>query len=125
LESRLNAGQVNQLAVLNAQQTYLTAAVIRVQTEANRLADTAALFLALGGGWPATCTTPVWRKCAMGEGPPPISESRRLPSNASCTPDHLPRLIIARCGAHGTAFEPLRLARTSGGETNDQRNEGG
>jgi outer membrane protein TolC len=71
VQQQLNAGQVNQLAVLNAQQTYLTAAVIRVQTEANRLADTAALFMALGGGWPAACTTPVWRECAMGEGPTP------------------------------------------------------
>jgi NodT family efflux transporter outer membrane factor (OMF) lipoprotein len=68
VQQQLNAGQVNQLAVLNAQQTYLTAAVIRVQTEASRLADTAALFLALGGGWPAACTTPVWRECAMGDG---------------------------------------------------------
>jgi NodT family efflux transporter outer membrane factor (OMF) lipoprotein len=67
VEKMLNAGQVNQLAVLNAQQTYLTAAVIRVQTEANRLADTAALFMALGGGWPVTCTTRVWRECAMGD----------------------------------------------------------
>jgi NodT family efflux transporter outer membrane factor (OMF) lipoprotein len=71
VQQQLNAGQVNQLAVLNAQQTYLIAAVIRVQTEANRLADTAALFLALGGGWPATCTTPVWRECAMSESPTP------------------------------------------------------
>ena len=69
VQKQLNAGQVNQLAVLNAQQTYLTAAVIRVQTEANRLSDTAALFMALGGGWPATCTTPVWRECAMGDMP--------------------------------------------------------
>ena len=69
VEKQLNAGQVNQLAVLNAQQTYLTAAVVRVQTEANRLSDTAALFMALGGGWPAACTTPVWRDCAMGEVP--------------------------------------------------------
>jgi NodT family efflux transporter outer membrane factor (OMF) lipoprotein len=67
VEKQLNEGQVNQLAVLNAQQTYLTAAVIRVQTEANRLADTAALFMALGGGWPVTCTTRVWRECAMGD----------------------------------------------------------
>jgi outer membrane protein TolC len=35
VQQQLNAGQVNQLAVLNAQQTYLIAAVIRVQTEAN------------------------------------------------------------------------------------------
>jgi NodT family efflux transporter outer membrane factor (OMF) lipoprotein len=67
VEKQLNAGQVNQLAVLNAQQTYLVAAVVRVQTEANRLSDTAALFMALGGGWPITCTTPNWRQCAMGE----------------------------------------------------------
>ena len=71
VQQQLSAGQVNQLAVLNAQQTYLVASVIRVQTEANRLADTAALFLALGGGWPVTCTTPIWRECAMGEGQSP------------------------------------------------------
>jgi NodT family efflux transporter outer membrane factor (OMF) lipoprotein len=71
VQEQLKAGQVNQLAVLNAQQTYLVASVIRVQTEASRLADTAALFLALGGGWPVTCTSPVWRECAMGQGPIP------------------------------------------------------
>jgi NodT family efflux transporter outer membrane factor (OMF) lipoprotein len=71
VQQQLNAGQVNQLAVLNAQQTYLTASVIRVQTEANRLSDTAALFMALGGGWPVACTTSDWRECAMEEGPKP------------------------------------------------------
>jgi NodT family efflux transporter outer membrane factor (OMF) lipoprotein len=69
VQQQLNAGQVNQLAVLNAQQTYLTAAVVRVQTEANRLSDTAALFMALGGAWPANCTVPDWRQCAMGDPP--------------------------------------------------------
>jgi len=48
--------------------------VVRVQTEANRLADTAALFLALGGGWPAACTTPKWRECALGENPDPTTD---------------------------------------------------
>ena len=67
VQTQLNAGQVNQLAVLNAQQTYLTAAVVRVQTDANRLSDTAALFMALGGGWPVGCTSSDWRQCAMGE----------------------------------------------------------
>jgi len=67
VQSQLNADQVNQLAVLNAQQTCLVAAVTRVQAEANRLADTAALFMALGGGWPADCAGSDWRKCAMGE----------------------------------------------------------
>lgn len=67
VQTQLNAGQVNQLAVLNAQQTYLIASVTRVQAEASRLADTAALFMALGGGWPADCTAHDWRQCAMGE----------------------------------------------------------
>jgi NodT family efflux transporter outer membrane factor (OMF) lipoprotein len=65
VEKQLNAGQVNQLAVLNAQQTYLTASVTRVQAEAGRLSDTAALFMALGGGWPAGCKTSDWRVCAI------------------------------------------------------------
>jgi outer membrane protein TolC len=73
VQKQLSAGQVNQLAVLNAQQTYLTAAINRVQTEANRLSDTAALFMALGGGWPVGCTTPVWRECAMGDAPVQIA----------------------------------------------------
>src|SRR5579863_3020176 len=76
VEKQLNEGQVNQLAVLNAQQTYLTAAIIRVQTEANRMADTAALFMALGGKWPATCVVPDWRECAMGEPPSVIAAAK-------------------------------------------------
>jgi NodT family efflux transporter outer membrane factor (OMF) lipoprotein len=76
VQTQLDAGQVNQLAVLNAQQTYLTASVSRVQAEASRLADTAALIMALGGGWPASCTTPVWRQCALGEGSPDPSVAR-------------------------------------------------
>lgn len=67
VRKQLEEGQVNQLALLNAQQTYLNAVVVRVQAEATRLADTAALFMALGGGWPVNCMTPVWRQCAMGE----------------------------------------------------------
>jgi NodT family efflux transporter outer membrane factor (OMF) lipoprotein len=73
IETQLNAGQVNELAVLNAQQTYLTASIIRVQTEATRLADTAALFMALGGGWPVSCTSRVWRECAMTDDVVPTS----------------------------------------------------
>ena len=67
VERQLRAGQVNQLAVLFAQQTYLTAVVTRVIAEANRLSDTAALFVALGGGWPTTCQTSLWRECVLGE----------------------------------------------------------
>ncbi len=44
-------GQVASLALLNAQNTYQQAYLALVQAEAGRLADTAALFQALGGGW--------------------------------------------------------------------------
>jgi NodT family efflux transporter outer membrane factor (OMF) lipoprotein len=64
VQQQVNLGQVNQLAVLNAQQTYLIAAVTRVQSEGSRLTDTAALFMALGGGWPAACKASDWRQCA-------------------------------------------------------------
>jgi len=67
---QLKEGLVNQVVVLAAQQTYFNALIARVQAEANRLSDTAGLFLALGGGWPADCKTPNWRDCAMGDQPP-------------------------------------------------------
>jgi NodT family efflux transporter outer membrane factor (OMF) lipoprotein len=71
VEQQLRAGQINQLALLIAQRTYLTAVVTRVIAEANRLTDTAALFVALGGGWPITCQTSLWRECVMGV--PPVA----------------------------------------------------
>jgi len=42
---------VNMLAVLNAQQAWLLAAVARVQAEGARLGDVVGLFMALGGDW--------------------------------------------------------------------------
>jgi len=48
---RLELGDINYILVLNAQQTYFQALLSRVQAQASRLADTAALFQALGGGW--------------------------------------------------------------------------
>ncbi|MDE3056426.1 MAG: efflux transporter outer membrane subunit [Bacteroidota bacterium] len=45
------AGYTNYLALLNAEQTYQDAVISLVQARANRYADTAALFFALGGGW--------------------------------------------------------------------------
>jgi NodT family efflux transporter outer membrane factor (OMF) lipoprotein len=44
-------GTISFIAVLNAEQTYQQAELALVQAQANRLADTAALFQALGGGW--------------------------------------------------------------------------
>lgn len=65
IQKQLSLGQITQVTVLNAQQAYLNTSIARVQAEATRLADTAALFMALGGGWPAGCTTPVWRDCVL------------------------------------------------------------
>jgi len=48
---QVETGQVAYLAVLNAEQTALQAELTLVQARALRLADTAALFQALGGGW--------------------------------------------------------------------------
>ena len=49
--TQLELGDVSYLALLNAEQTYQQAVMSRVQALANRYADTAALFQALGGGW--------------------------------------------------------------------------
>ena len=48
---QLELGDVSPLALLNAEQTYQQAQINLVQAQANRYADTAALFQALGGGW--------------------------------------------------------------------------
>jgi NodT family efflux transporter outer membrane factor (OMF) lipoprotein len=48
---QLELGDVSYLALLNAEQTYQQAMINLVQALANRYADTAALFQALGGGW--------------------------------------------------------------------------
>jgi NodT family efflux transporter outer membrane factor (OMF) lipoprotein len=48
---QMETGQANVLFLLLAQQTYLQSTIAVVQARANRLADTAALFQALGGGW--------------------------------------------------------------------------
>lgn len=54
-------GYVNYLTLLSAQQAYEQALITRVQAQANRYSDTAALFQALGGGWwnrPVDSTAP-------------------------------------------------------------------
>jgi outer membrane protein TolC len=44
-------GELPYLSVLHAEQMYQTARLALVQAQSARLADTAALFQALGGGW--------------------------------------------------------------------------
>jgi NodT family efflux transporter outer membrane factor (OMF) lipoprotein len=48
---QLQAGQIAYLSLLNAEQSYYQTLVNLVVAKANRYADTAALFQALGGGW--------------------------------------------------------------------------
>jgi NodT family efflux transporter outer membrane factor (OMF) lipoprotein len=48
---QLELGDVSYLSVVVAEQAYQQAVLARVQAQANRYADTAALFQALGGGW--------------------------------------------------------------------------
>ncbi|MCL2716856.1 MAG: efflux transporter outer membrane subunit [Alphaproteobacteria bacterium] len=67
IRKQLAAGQISQVTVLNAHQAALNTAIARVQAEATRLSDTAALFMALGGNWPRQCTTPDWRQCVLAE----------------------------------------------------------
>jgi len=46
-------GYVNVLVLINAQESYQQARITRIQAQAARLSDTAALIQALGGGWQA------------------------------------------------------------------------
>jgi NodT family efflux transporter outer membrane factor (OMF) lipoprotein len=48
---QMRVGYVSYLALLSAEQAYQLALINLVQARANRYADTAALFQALGGGW--------------------------------------------------------------------------
>ncbi len=50
-QKQYQSGYVNYLGVLSAEQTYQQSVINLVQAQANRYADTAALFQALGGGW--------------------------------------------------------------------------
>jgi len=50
-ERQESAGYTNGLALLNAEQAYQQSQINLIQAQANRYADTAALFQALGGGW--------------------------------------------------------------------------
>jgi NodT family efflux transporter outer membrane factor (OMF) lipoprotein len=50
-EKQFGLGAVNYLSLLNAERQYQQSKVLRIQAQAQRFADTAALFQALGGGW--------------------------------------------------------------------------
>jgi MFS family permease len=50
-EKRFRLGAVSQLALLDAQRSWQQARINLISASASRHADSAALFLALGGGW--------------------------------------------------------------------------
>jgi NodT family efflux transporter outer membrane factor (OMF) lipoprotein len=50
-QQKIRMGSASASDLLNAEQTDQQAAINLIQAQANRYADTAALFLALGGGW--------------------------------------------------------------------------
>jgi NodT family efflux transporter outer membrane factor (OMF) lipoprotein len=50
-QRQLQAGYAGNLSLLNAEQAYQQAQINLILAQANRYADTAALFQALGGGW--------------------------------------------------------------------------
>jgi outer membrane protein TolC len=51
VQVQLKSGAASYTQVLTAEQTYQNAAIALVKARAQRYADTAALFQALGGGW--------------------------------------------------------------------------
>src|SRR4029077_19515508 len=68
-QQQLDTGQSNVLLQLTAEQTYLQASIQVVQAQAARLADTAALFQALGGGWWNRTELPGGKGLDVGTGP--------------------------------------------------------
>jgi NodT family efflux transporter outer membrane factor (OMF) lipoprotein len=65
---QMEKGNANVLLLLNAQQTYLQAVIQVVQARAARLADTVALFQALGGGWWNRIVPPTEKVLNVGTG---------------------------------------------------------
>lgn len=64
-QKQFQVGAVSYLLLLNAERQYHQTRIALVQAQAARLADTAALFQALGGGWwnrPPQTVTPVTAK---------------------------------------------------------------
>ena len=51
VQAQYTSGGASYLQVLSAEQSYQTASIALVKARAQRYADTAALFQALGGGW--------------------------------------------------------------------------
>lgn len=86
-QQQFEAGAISYLGLLAAEQTEEQAKLALVQAEAQRLADTAALFVALGGGWwnlpPAGTAT---EAAAPAAAPVVPAEQEAPPSNIHSNP---------------------------------------
>ena len=71
VQAQYKSGGASYVQVLSAEQSYQTAAVALVKARAQRFADTAALFQALGGGW--------WNRNERLAGTKPAADSARTP----------------------------------------------
>ncbi len=69
-QKQLEVGGISYLSMLNAEQTYQQALINLAQAQANRFTDTAALFLALGGGW--------WNRSDVGSTANGIERDKRV-----------------------------------------------
>jgi outer membrane protein TolC len=72
LRKQVDQGQISVPLLLAAQQAYLQTSLARLDAQASQLANTVALFQALGGGW--------WNRADSGK----LDQSRLSP-NASRT----------------------------------------
>jgi NodT family efflux transporter outer membrane factor (OMF) lipoprotein len=77
-QRRMAAGDAGILEILNAQLTYQTTLMARLQAQASRYSDTAALFQSLGGGW--------WNRDAQGNPNPANRAICKAPANPSKPP---------------------------------------
>jgi NodT family efflux transporter outer membrane factor (OMF) lipoprotein len=77
IRQQVEQGLVNIPVLLIAQQAFLQTAIARVQADATRLADTVALFQALGGGW--------WHRPEPVEGQGEVAASSEPPYWANLT----------------------------------------
>ncbi|TAN08507.1 MAG: efflux transporter outer membrane subunit [Rhodanobacteraceae bacterium] len=84
--SQYRVGAVGYLALLSAERQYRQARSAAIVARTARLADTAALYAALGGGWPDSAQTPL-RSRASGTAPAPAAANRaRAPREPAPTP---------------------------------------
>lgn len=98
---RQQTGDAGLLIVLNAELTYQQAVIALAQAQANRYADTAALYQALGGGW--------WNRDASGN-LGPAQKPPCIPPKNTAAPNSDTNLRLRRPSDGGTGSQPAAPA---------------